>query len=242
METAVTSLDTYDISNETINTGKIGSEKISSEMVSTKFDKIEDIISDFAAGKMVIILDNEDRENEGDLIMAADKITVSDICFMLKYGSGIICIPMPESRCEKLGLPLMVPDSMDNHNRFSARFTLSIEASTGVTTGISAEDRVATIKACIDPAADKTSTVSPGHMFPLMARPGGVLERPGHTESGCDLAKLAGFESESAVLVEILNPDGSVARRDELITFAKQHNLKIGTVDKLIKYRRDHDK
>lgn len=206
------------------------------------FDDIEDIISDFKLGKMVIMLDDEDRENEGDLLIAAEKVTADDINFMTKFGRGLICLTLTEQRCNTLNLPLMVTNSADNKSRYGTRFTVSVEAAHGVTTGISAADRATTIKACINEDAVPSDLVKPGHMFPIMARPGGVLTRPGHTEAGCDLAKLAGFKSESSVLVEVLNDDGTMARRDDLLVFAKKHNLKIGIIADLIKYREYNDR
>lgn len=203
----------------------------------TQFNSIEEIIADFKQGKMVIILDDEDRENEGDLLMAADKVTDQDINFMAKFGRGLICLTLTEKRCQQLNLPLMVSQNEQNNAPFGTRFTMSVEAAQGVTTGISAKDRATTIKACIKSDALPSDIVQPGHIFPIMAQPGGVLTRAGHTETGCDLARLSGFNSEAAVLVEILNEDGSMARRNDLMTFAKQHNLKIGTVADLIKYR-----
>ncbi len=197
------------------------------------FDPIEAIIADMRAGKMVILVDDEDRENEGDLIMAAGLARAEDINFMAKFGRGLICMTLTQERCQQLRLPLMV-----NHNRtpHATNFTLSIEAAQGVTTGISAADRATTIRAAVAPQAKPDDILQPGHVFPLMARPGGVLTRAGHTEAGCDLAKLAGLEP-AAVIVEILNEDGTMARRPDLETFAVTHGLKIGTIAALIHYR-----
>lgn len=206
------------------------------------FNTTEEILADFAAGKMVIILDDEDRENEGDLLIAADKVRPEDINYMAKFGRGLICLTLTEQRCQQLHLPLMVAHGSKNNAPFGTRFTVSIEASKDVTTGISAKDRATTIKACIAPHATAADIVQPGHVFPIMAQPGGVLTRAGHTEAGCDLARLSGFKSEAAVLVEILNEDGSMARRDDLFKFAHKHNLKIGTIADLIKYRLQHEK
>lgn len=199
------------------------------------FDSIDDIIADFKLGKMVVMLDDEDRENEGDLLIAAEKVTPSDINFMATYGRGLICLVLTEERCKQLNLPLMV-DYENNNTKFGTRFTVSVEAARGVTTGISVFDRATTIKACINKDATAEDLVRPGHMFPIMARSGGVLSRAGHTEASCDLARLSGLEP-AAVLVEILNEDGSMARRDDLLKFAKHHNLRVGTIADLIKYR-----
>ncbi|HIP81150.1 MAG TPA: 3,4-dihydroxy-2-butanone-4-phosphate synthase [Leucothrix mucor] len=203
-----------------------------------KFNSIEDIVEDLAEGKMVIIVDDEDRENEGDFLMAASKVRPEDINFMATHGRGLVCMPITAERCKQLNLPLMVSE---NNEEFSTNFTVSIEASTGVTTGISAYDRALTIRAAVAPDATPESIVLPGHIFPLMAQPGGVLTRAGHTEAGCDLARMAGFEPAAAI-VEILNEDGSMARRDDLFIIAKQHELKIGTIEDLIRYRVQHEK
>ncbi|EIJ42069.1 3,4-dihydroxy-2-butanone 4-phosphate synthase [Beggiatoa alba B18LD] len=199
---------------------------------------IEELIDDIRQGKMVILMDDEDRENEGDLIMAAEKVRAEDINFMARYGRGLICLPLTEERCKQLQLPLMVSDNRTPHG---TNFTVSIEAAKGVTTGISAADRAVTIQAAVAPNAAPADLVQPGHIFPLMAQPGGVLRRAGHTEAGCDLARLAGLEPAS-VLVEILNEDGSMARRPDLEVFAKQHQLKIGTVADLIQFRLANEK
>ena len=203
-----------------------------------ELNSIEDIIADIRAGKMVIIMDDEDRENEGDLIMAASKVRPEDINFMAKYGRGLICLTLTRDRCRQLSLPLMVNDNQDQH---STNFTLSIEAAEGVTTGISAYDRAITVQAAVKPDACPQDLVQPGHIFPLMARPGGVLTRAGHTEAGCDLARLAGHEP-AAVIVEILNEDGSMARRPDLEKFAAEHGLKVGTIADLIHYRIANEK
>jgi 3,4-dihydroxy 2-butanone 4-phosphate synthase/GTP cyclohydrolase II len=194
---------------------------------------IEDIIEDLRLGKMVIIMDDEDRENEGDLVMAAAFVRPEDINFMARYGRGLICLTLTNERCHQLRLPLMVNENKTAH---STNFTVSIEAATGVTTGISAADRAHTIQCAVAKNAKPDDLVQPGHIFPLMAKSGGVLNRAGHTEAGCDLARLAGVEP-AAVIVEILNDDGSMARRPELEVFARQHNLKIGTIADLIHYR-----
>lgn len=202
------------------------------------FNTIEELIEDIAAGKMVIMVDDEDRENEGDLIMAADAVTPDAINFMAKHGRGLICLPITEERAKRLNLS---PQSAHNNARFSTAFTVSIEAAHGVTTGISAADRATTIKAAVAPDATADDVVQPGHVFPIVAKPGGVLTRAGHTEASCDLVKLAGF-SPAAVIVEILNDDGTMARRPELEAFAKTHQLKIGTIADLIEYRLAREK
>ncbi|MEQ1621068.1 MAG: bifunctional 3,4-dihydroxy-2-butanone-4-phosphate synthase/GTP cyclohydrolase II [Methylococcales bacterium] len=193
----------------------------------------EEIIEDLRQGKMVIIMDDEDRENEGDLVMAAAFTRPEDINFMARYGRGLICLTLTSERCQQLRLPLMVNENKSSH---STNFTVSIEAASGVTTGISAADRAHTVLSAVAPNARPEDVVQPGHIFPLMAQSGGVLNRAGHTEAGCDLARLAGTEP-AAVIVEILNEDGSMARRPDLEVFAEQHNLKIGTIADLIHYR-----
>lgn len=202
------------------------------------FSPIEDIIDDVRQGKMVVLMDDEDRENEGDLIMAASCVCPDDINFMARYGRGLICLTLTSERCEQLNLPLMVSDT---HTKHLTNFTVSIEAAEGVTTGISAADRATTILSAVAPDAKPTDIVQPGHVFPLMAQPGGVLVRAGHTEAGSDLARLAGHEPAS-VIVEILNEDGSMARRPELEAFAEHHGLKIGTIADLIHYRVNNEK
>jgi 3,4-dihydroxy 2-butanone 4-phosphate synthase/GTP cyclohydrolase II len=196
-------------------------------------DSTETIVAAVAAGEMVVILDDEDRENEGDLVMAATKVRAEDINFMARYGRGLICLTLTRARCEQLRLPLMVSNT---DVRRTTNFTISIEAAEGVTTGISAHDRARTVQAAVAPNARADDLRQPGHIFPLMAQPGGVLTRAGHTEAGCDLARLAGLEP-AAVIVEILNDDGGMARRDDLIKFARRHKLKIGTIADLIEYR-----
>ena len=203
-----------------------------------KFNTIEEIIEDLSEGKMVIIVDDEDRENEGDFLMVASKVRPEDINFMATHGRGLVCMPITAQRCKQLDLPLMVSE---NNEEFATNFTISIEAAEGVTTGISAYDRALTIRAAVAPDATKESIVQPGHIFPLMAQPGGVLTRAGHTEAGCDLARLAGFEPAAAI-VEILNEDGTMARRDDLFKISEQHNLKIGTIEDLIRYRVQNEK
>ena len=195
---------------------------------------IEEILEDYKNGKMVIITDDEDRENEGDLMMAADKVTAEHINFMARYGRGLICLTLTEERCQQIGLPLMVGDN--NGARFSTNFTMSIEAAEGVTTGISAADRACTVQAAVAPDAKPADIVMPGHIFPIMAQPGGVLSRAGHTEAGVDFSRLAGCDP-SSVICEILNEDGSMARMPDLKVFAEQHDLKICSIAELIRYR-----
>jgi len=197
------------------------------------FNTIDEILEDLRRGKMAVIMDDEDRENEGDLIMAADGVRPQDVNFMARYGRGLICLTLTRERCRQLRLPLMVSDTDSAHR---TNFTLSIEAAEGVTTGISAHDRAHTVKTAVSPNARPEDLRQPGHIFPLMAQPGGVLTRAGHTEAGCDLARLAGF-SAAAVIVEILNDDGTMARRPDLELFARTHGLKIGTIADLIRYR-----
>jgi 3,4-dihydroxy 2-butanone 4-phosphate synthase / GTP cyclohydrolase II len=194
---------------------------------------IDEILEDLRRGKMAVIMDDEDRENEGDLIMAADCVRAEDVNFMARYGRGLICLTLTRERCRQLRLPLMVSETDGAHR---TNFTLSIEAAEGVTTGISAHDRAHTIKTAVSPKARPEDLRQPGHIFPLMAQPGGVLTRAGHTEAGCDLARLAGF-SPAATIVEILNDDGTMARRPDLERFARAHELKIGTIADLIRYR-----
>jgi 3,4-dihydroxy 2-butanone 4-phosphate synthase/GTP cyclohydrolase II len=200
-----------------------------------KLNTVEELIEDIRQGKMVILMDDEDRENEGDLVMAAPMVRPEDINFMATNARGLICLPLSEQRCEQLNLSLMVA-SDSNNSSHSTPFTLSIEAAEGVATGISAADRARTVQAAVASNARPQDIVQPGHIFPLKAQPGGVLSRAGHTEAGCDLARLAGFEP-AAVIVEIMNEDGTMARRDDLEKFSKKHNLKIGTIADLIHYR-----
>jgi 3,4-dihydroxy 2-butanone 4-phosphate synthase / GTP cyclohydrolase II len=198
-----------------------------------RLDPIEDVLADLRAGRMVIVMDDEDRENEGDLLMAASLVRAEDINFMARYGRGLICLTLTPERCEQLRLPLMVSGT---DRARSTNFTLSIEAAEGVTTGISAHDRARTIRAAVAPAARPEDLRQPGHIFPLMGQPGGVLTRAGHTEAGCDLARLAGLEP-AAVIVEILNEDGTMARRPDLVSFARGHGLRMCTIAQLIRYR-----
>lgn len=203
-----------------------------------QMNTIEELIEDYKQGKMVILMDDEDRENEGDLLIPASKVTADDINFMARYGRGLICLTLTRERCHQLHLPLMVKDNSDPHG---TPFTVSIEAAVGVTTGISAADRAVTVQAAVASNAGPADIVTPGHIFPLMAQPGGVLTRAGHTEAGCDLARLAGLEP-SSVIVEIMNEDGSMARRDDLEAYAELHGLKIGTIADLIEYRLQNEK
>jgi 3,4-dihydroxy 2-butanone 4-phosphate synthase/GTP cyclohydrolase II len=200
-------------------------------------DRVEDIIADIKAGKMVVLMDDEGRENEGDLIMAASKVRPEDINFMARYGRGLICLTLTSERCRQLRLPPMVAQGEDLHK---TAFTVSIEAASGVTTGISAFDRAHTVRTAVKPDARPEDLVQPGHIFPLAAQPGGVLTRAGHTEAGCDLARLAGLDP-SSVIVEILNEDGTMARRPDLEKFAREHELKLGTIADLIRYRLDNE-
>ncbi len=197
------------------------------------FSDIEEIIADIRDGKMAIIVDDESRENEGDLVMAAARVRPEDINYMARYGRGLICLTLTRQRCGQLRLPLMVSETDEQQ---ATNFTISIEAAEGITTGISAHDRSRTVRVAVGPDARPEDLRQPGHVFPLMSQPGGVLTRAGHTEAGCDLARLAGLEP-AAVIVEIMNEDGTMARRPELEKFAKQHGLKIGSIADLIRYR-----
>jgi len=202
------------------------------------FADIEDIIADIADGKMVIMVDDENRENEGDLIMAAAKVRPEDINYMATHGRGLICLTMSRERCNQLRLPLMVSDTDEHH---ATNFTISIEAAEGITTGISAHDRAKTIQAAVADDAKPEHLSQPGHIFPVMSQPGGVLTRAGHTEAGCDLARLAGLEPAAAI-VEILNEDGTMARRPDLEKFAKSRGIRIGTIADLIRYRLEKER
>ncbi|TQV66958.1 3,4-dihydroxy-2-butanone-4-phosphate synthase [Exilibacterium tricleocarpae] len=203
-----------------------------------ELNTVEELIDDIRQGRMVILMDDEDRENEGDLIIAADQVRAEDINFMATHARGLICLTLTEDRCRQLDLPIMVSDNGAQH---STNFTVSIEAAEGVTTGISAADRARTIRVAVAKNAGAKDLVQPGHIFPIMAQPGGVLSRAGHTEAGCDLARLAGFEPAAAI-VEIMNPDGTMARRPDLELFAREHDLKIGTIADLIQYRTVNEK
>jgi 3,4-dihydroxy 2-butanone 4-phosphate synthase/GTP cyclohydrolase II len=203
-----------------------------------RLNSIDEILSDIASGRMVVIMDDEDRENEGDLIMAAEFARAEDVNFMARYARGLICLTLTRERCRQLRLPLMVTETNADYR---TNFTVSIEAAEGVTTGISAHDRAQTIRAAVKRNARPEDLRQPGHIFPLMAQPGGVLTRAGHTEAGCDLARLAGLEP-AAVIVEILNDDGTMARQPDLQKFAQQHQLKIGTIADLIRYRLEKER
>jgi len=201
----------------------------------SQISQIPEILEDIRQGRMVILIDDEDRENEGDLIMAAQFATAEHVNFMARYGRGLICLTLTEERCRQLNLPSMV---QKNGSRTRTNFTVSIEAAEGVTTGISAADRARTIQAAVARNATAADIVSPGHIFPLTAENGGVLVRAGHTEAGCDLAALAGLEPAS-VICEVLKDDGSMARLPDLIEFGQQHGIKIGTIADLIKHRNE---
>ena len=198
----------------------------------------EEIINDIRLGKMVILMDDEDRENEGDLVIAAECVTAEHINFMAKHARGLICLTLTGHRCDQLNLPPMVQDNQCVHN---TNFTMSIEAAEGVTTGISAADRAYTVRTAVAKNASPADIVQPGHIFPLRAQKGGVLNRAGHTAAGCEVARLGGLEPASGI-VEIMNDDGTMARMPELLEFAKTHDLKIGTIADLIHYRMMNEK
>ena len=202
-----------------------------------KISSTEEIIEEFRQGHMVVVMDDENRENEGDIIIPATACTAESINFMAQYGRGLICLALSRQRCEQLNLHLMVDK---NRAPFSTAFTTTIEAASGVTTGISAADRARTVQAAVAPDAKPSDLVQPGHMFPLMALDGGVLVRTGHTEASTDFARLAGLEP-AAVICEVMNDDGSMARRQDLEKFCEKHNLKLGTVANLVEYRMTHE-
>ena len=204
----------------------------------TPFDTIESVVLDLRKGRMVIVVDDADRENEGDLLMAAEHVTPAAINFMARFGRGLICVPTTEERLKQLGIERMV---LQNRESFKTDFQVSVDAARGITTGISAADRAATIKAMADPTAVPESLVQPGHVFPLRARAGGVLQRAGHTEAAVDLVKLAGGRP-IGVICEVLKDDGSMARLPDLVKFARKHRLKLATIEALIKYRRAREK
>lgn len=208
-----------------------------STVKSSSIAPVEEIITELRAGHMVVLVDEEDRENEGDLVLAAEHVTPEAINFMAKYGRGLICLTITEARAKQIGLTQM---ARDNKSPYSTAFTVSIEAAEGVTTGISAQDRACTVLAAVARNAKPEDIVQPGHIFPITARSGGVLVRAGHTEAGCDMAQLAGLEP-SSVICEILKDDGSMARLPDLIEFAQEHGLKIGTIADLIHYRSRHE-
>lgn len=202
------------------------------------FSSIDEIIADVRAGKMVIMVDDESRENEGDLLMAAEKVRPEHINYMARYGRGLICLTMTRERAALLRLPMMVDGTDQRHD---TNFTVSIEAAEGITTGISAHDRARTVQVAVARDARPEDLSQPGHIFPVVAQPGGVLTRAGHTEAGCDLARLAGFEP-AATIVEILNEDGSMARRPDLERFSREHGIRIGTIADLIRYRLEKER
>ncbi len=201
-------------------------------------DSTQQLIEELRHGRMVVLADAEDRENEGDVVIAADFVTPESINFMATHARGLICLTLTEERCRQLGIDLMVSD---NRSPMGTAFTTSIEAASGVTTGISAADRARTVRAATAKHAKPEDIVQPGHIFPIMAQTGGVLVRAGHTEAGCDLTGMAGL-TPAAVICEVMNPDGTMARMPELLEFAKRHNLKIGTIADLIHHRSRHEK
>jgi 3,4-dihydroxy 2-butanone 4-phosphate synthase/GTP cyclohydrolase II len=198
---------------------------------------VPELVAELAAGRMVVLIDEEDRENEGDLVLAADHVSAEAINFMAKHGRGLICLTLTRERCERLQLP---PMARSNGTRHGTAFTVSIEAARGVTTGISAADRARTVQAAVARNAEPGDLVQPGHVFPLQAQDGGVLMRAGHTEAGCDLAAMAGL-TPAAVICEIMNDDGTMARLPDLIVFAREHGLKIGTIASLIHQRSQNE-
>ena len=204
----------------------------------TAFSPIEEIIVEIRHGRMVIIVDDEDRENEGDLVCASAKITPELINFMATHGRGLICAPITQEAAERLGLPLMVRRNTESHG---TNFTVAVDAASGVTTGISSADRARTVEILANPMSEPQDLVRPGHILPLQAKQGGVLRRAGHTEAAVDLARLAGLEP-AGVICEILNEDGTMARLPQLLEFAEKHQLKIGTIEALIDYRRSQEK
>jgi len=208
-----------------------------SDLITVPISPIADIVAELAAGRIVILVDEEDRENEGDLVIAADHVTADSINFMARYGRGLICLTLTRERCEHLHLP---PMATRNGTKHSTAFTVSIEAAVGVTTGISAADRARTVQVAVAKDTQVDDLVQPGHIFPLQAVDGGVLMRAGHTEAGCDLAAMAGC-SPSAVICEIMNDDGTMARLPDLQLFAAEHGLKIGTIADLIEHRSRND-
>ena len=208
------------------------------DSVPSPFDSVEEAIADIAAGRLVIVTDDEDRENEGDLIMAASKATPETINLMIRYGSGIVCVPMLGHQLDRLGLGPMVAR---NRESYRTAFTVSVDAAQGVTTGVSAHDRAVAIKILADPASGAEQLVQPGHVFPLRSRPGGVLERAGHTEAAVDLATLAGLEP-AGILCELVNDDGTMQRLPQLLEFKKQHGLRMISIEQLIAYRLKQDK
>ena len=207
-------------------------------MPKNKFSKISSIIQDAKKGKMFILVDDKNRENEGDLVIPASKCSAQNINFMAKYGRGLICLALTKKQVENLRLPLM---SSVNKSRMQTAFTISIEASKGITTGISAQDRAKTIKTAINPLVKKNEIVSPGHVFPLVSRSGGVLERAGHTEASVDISKLSKL-NPSSVICEVMNEDGRMARLNDLFKFSKKHKIKLASIEDLISYRLKYEK
>ncbi len=205
---------------------------------SNALSSIEDVIADLRDGRMIIMVDDEQRENEGDLMIAAEKVRPEDINFMVTHGRGLLCLTLSKKRCEQLRLQLMVSTT---EQQLATNFTISIDAIEGVATGTSVHDRARTIRAAVANDAKPEHLSQPGHVFPIMAQPGGVLTRAGHTEAGCDLVALAGLEPAAAI-VEVLNEDGSMARRPDLEQFAKTHDIKIGTIADLIRYRLESER
>src|SRR4051812_2822303 len=207
-------------------------------MLKKMVDSIESVVADLKKGRMVVIVDDARRENEGDLILAAEHVTPQAVNFMAKFGRGLICVPTTSDRLKQLGIERMV---LNNRETFKTDFQVSVDAAEGITTGISAGDRAETIKIMADPTTMPEDLVQPGHVFPLRARPGGVLQRAGHTEAAVDLVKLAGCRP-IGVICEVMSDDGSMARLPELLKFARKHRLKICTIEELIKYRRTREK
>ena len=207
-------------------------------MSNNKFSKISSIIQDAKKGKMFILVDDKNRENEGDLIIPGSKCNSKNINFMAKHGRGLICLALTKKQIDNLKLPLMSPN---NKSRMQTAFTISIEAKKGITTGISAQDRAKTIKTAINPKVRKTDIVSPGHVFPLVARNGGVLERAGHTEASVDISKLSNL-NPSSVICEVMNEDGRMARLNDLYKFSKKHKIKLASIEDLISYRLKYEK
>ncbi len=202
------------------------------------FSPVEELIADIREGRLIILVDDADRENEGDLVCAASKITPEAINFMATHGRGLICAPITQEAADRLGLPLMVRRNTESHG---TNFTVAVDAATGITTGISAADRARTVQVLADPLSEPGDLVRPGHILPLQAKQGGVLRRAGHTEASVDFARLAGLEP-AAVICEILNEDGTMARLPELLEFSKRHGIKVGTIADLIEYRRNQEK
>lgn len=209
----------------------------SHNLAQSAISPVHEIVSELRAGRMVVLVDEEDRENEGDLVMAAEFVTPEAINFMVTHGRGLVCLTLTEAHCKQLDLPLM---ASRNGTAYGTNFTVSIEAAQGVHTGISVADRAHTIRVAVAKDARPEDIVQPGHIFPLRAVPGGVLVRAGHTEAGCDLTEMAGL-TPAAVICEILKPDGTMARLPDLIEYSREHNLKIGTIADLIQYRSEHE-